>query len=62
VVDRINETLGTDVEPAYVDNPIPEEVYVHDTCADYSKLQAATGWEPRIAFADGIERVCEPYL
>ncbi|MFO7925587.1 MAG: NAD-dependent epimerase/dehydratase family protein [Halobacteriota archaeon] len=61
VVDLLNEELGTNVEPEYVENPIPESVYVHDTCADYSKLNAATGWEPEIDFETGIELVCSPY-
>jgi len=61
VVERLNEALGTDVAPTYVDNPIQESVYVEHTCADYSKLQAATGWEPEVSFEAGIERLCEPY-
>lgn len=61
VVAMINDELGTDVEPEYVDNPIPESVYVHDTCADVSKIRAETGWEPRIDFEEGIQRVCAQY-
>ncbi|MDR9381605.1 MAG: NAD-dependent epimerase/dehydratase family protein [Natronomonas sp.] len=61
VVDLLNAELGTNVEAEYVENPIPESVYVHDTCADYSKLNAATGWEPAIDFETGIELVCSPY-
>jgi UDP-glucose 4-epimerase len=61
VVAMINETLGTDVDPAYVENPIPEDVYVHDTCADISKIREATGWEPEIDLSEGIRRVCRPY-
>jgi len=61
VVDLVNDELGTDVEPTYVTNPIPEDVYVHDTCADASEFRAATGWEPEIGFREGIARVCEPY-
>ncbi len=61
VVEMINDELGTDVTPTYVENPIPEEVYVHDTLADYSKLREATSWEPEIDFEAGIRRVCEPY-
>ncbi|WP_248516875.1 NAD-dependent epimerase/dehydratase family protein [Salinarchaeum laminariae] len=37
------------------------DVYVHDTCADYSKMQEATGWEPEIEFEEGIEMVCRQY-
>ncbi|MBV0923146.1 NAD-dependent epimerase/dehydratase family protein [Halomicroarcula limicola] len=61
LVDVLNETLGADVDPVYEDNPIPEDVYVHDTCADYSKIHEATGWEPTISFEEGVERVCEQY-
>jgi UDP-glucose 4-epimerase len=61
VVDMLNDELGTDVEPEYVENPIREDVYVHDTLADASKIREATGWEPTISFEDGIQRVCEPY-
>ena len=61
VVAALNGELGTDVAPEYVENPIPESVYVHDTCADASKLRAATGWEPRVGFEEGIEMVCRQY-
>lgn len=62
VVDMINNVLGTDVQPDYVENPIPADVYVHDTCADYSKMRTATGWEPSIKLEEGVEKVCRPYL
>ncbi|MBX0285508.1 NAD-dependent epimerase/dehydratase family protein [Haloarcula salinisoli] len=61
LVDRINEALGTDVEPVYEDNPIPEDVYVHDTMADSTKIREATGWAPEISFDDGVEMVCSQY-
>ena len=61
VVALLNDELGTDVEPEYVENPIPEDVYVHDTCADFSKMHEATGWEPEIPFEDGLRRVCAQY-
>lgn len=44
VVDMLNDELGTGIEPEYIENPIPDSVYVHDTCADYSKMKAETGW------------------
>jgi len=61
VVEMINDELGTDVDPEYVENPIPDDVYVRDTCADPSKMRAETGWEPGIGFAEGIRRVCAQY-
>ncbi|WP_435349142.1 NAD-dependent epimerase/dehydratase family protein [Haloarchaeobius sp. HRN-SO-5] len=61
VVDLLNEELGTDIDPEYVENPIPDDVYVHDTMADISKIRAATGWEPEIGFEEGIAEVCRQY-
>lgn len=59
MVELINDELGTDIEPKYVENPF--EVYVHDTMADYSKFNKATGWEPQIDFEEGVRLVCEEY-
>jgi UDP-glucose 4-epimerase len=61
LVDRLNDELGTDIEPRYAENRIPEDVYVHDTMADPSKVRAATGWAPEIDFDEGIRRVCQQY-
>jgi UDP-glucose 4-epimerase len=60
MVAMINDVLGTEVEPVYVENPF--DIYVHDTMADVSKMKADTGWEPQISFEEGVEMVCEPYL
>ncbi len=62
VVEMLNEELGTDIEPEYIENPIPDEVYVHDTMADTTAMYEATGWEPEITFKKGIERVCRQYV
>jgi len=61
LVEYINEALGTNVKPVYEDNPIPEDVYVHDTMADASKMQEATGWKPKISFEEGVRLVCSQY-
>lgn len=60
-IELINDELDADVEPEYVENPIPSDVYVKYTCADTTKFRRATGWRPRIGFHRGIELVCEPY-
>ena len=62
VVELLNHELGQAIEPKYVENPIPESVYVHDTCADISKLRTETGWEPTIELKDGISELCTPYI
>jgi Nucleoside-diphosphate-sugar epimerases len=59
MIAMINEALDREIDPVYVANPLP--VYVHDTCADASKLQAATGWQPEVDFAEGVRRVCAAY-
>ncbi|ELZ14072.1 NAD-dependent epimerase/dehydratase [Haloterrigena salina JCM 13891] len=61
LVEMLNDELGTDIDPEYVENPIPDSVYVHDTCADSSKMREETGWEPQISLEEGVEQVCEPY-
>lgn len=60
MADLINDTLGTAVAPEY--EPIPLENYVHNTCADISKIHEQTGWTPQIDFAEGVRRVCAPYI
>ncbi|SDY77808.1 NAD-dependent epimerase/dehydratase family protein [Halopenitus persicus] len=59
MVTMINDALGTDVDPVYIECPFDD--YVHDTMADASKFREATGWEPEVGFEEGVELVCEPY-
>ena len=59
MVELINDALGTDIDPEYIECPF--DGYVHDTMADYSTFREATGWEPEIGFEEGVELVCEPY-
>ena len=62
LVERLNDLLDASVEPRFLENPIPEDVYVHHTCADASKLREETGWKPTVGFEEGLKRVCSPYL
>jgi len=62
VVDLLNDELKTSIKPEYVANPIPESVYVHDTCSDSSKIRKETGWQPKVQFLEGIKRVCSRYV
>jgi len=59
LVHRLHVVAG--VSPVALRVEIAEDVYVHDICADVSKMREATGWEPRIGFEEGIRRVCEQY-
>ncbi len=60
MIELINDELGTDVEPEYIDCPFDD--YVEHTCADPSKFSRATGWSPSINFEDGVKMVCQSYL
>lgn len=62
VVSNLNELLGTSVEPEYIDNPIPEHVYVHSQHSSFEKFAEETGWSPTVSFEEGLQSVCEPYL
>ena len=62
VVDMINEEMGTSIGTKYIQNPIPESVYIHDTCADSTKIYESTGWKPKIGLEEGIKQVCQYYL
>jgi len=55
MVAMINDALGTDIDPVYIECPF--DGYVHDTMADYSTFHEATGWEPEIGFEEGVELV-----
>ena len=61
VVEMLSEELQKDIQPEYIENPIPEEIYVHDTCADISRINNEVGWEPEVDFETGIELVCRQY-
>lgn len=61
LIEMLNNEFGTDVAPEYITNPIPEDVYVHDTMADASQLEQATGWKPKISLNDGLADVCDHY-
>lgn len=61
LVKMLNEELGTDIKPEYVENPIPDDIYIRDTCADSTKFTNATGWNPEIPLETGLKRVCSAY-
>lgn len=61
IIDMINQELGKDIEPDYIDNPIPENVYVERHNADSHRLERLIDWSPQISIEDGIQRVCDQY-
>lgn len=59
IVDKLNEKLGTDIEPEYVENPI--ENYVQSTRADIDKSKKVLGYEPKYDLAEGLDRIIDFY-
>jgi ADP-L-glycero-D-manno-heptose 6-epimerase len=45
IVAHLNQALGTQYEPEYIDNPYP--FYQDYTCADLSQTQSGLKWSPR---------------
>ncbi|WP_127341335.1 hypothetical protein [Halorubrum sp. 48-1-W] len=54
----VDDALGTEVDPAYLECPVDGPS--HDTMADASTFRVATGREPEIDFAEGVARVRAP--
>lgn len=54
IVDLLNEKLGTDLRPAYKENPIKN--YVRQTQAETTKARAL-GFEARVSLKEGIRRI-----
>lgn len=52
IVEKINKHLGTNISPAYVDNPIKN--YVQKTKADISLAKSELGYHPKYSLDEGI--------
>ncbi|MFB6147420.1 MAG: NAD-dependent epimerase/dehydratase family protein [Candidatus Nanohaloarchaea archaeon] len=59
VVEKLNEALGTDIEPEHVENP--RDKYVQATKADISKARERLGYEPDYSFEEGLEKAVKYY-
>jgi nucleoside-diphosphate-sugar epimerase len=58
LVGRLNDHLGTEIEPKY-DDPRPGDV--RHSHADVSKAERLLGYEPTVGFSDGLERTISYY-
>lgn len=61
VVELINDAFGKSIEPEYIENPIDDDIYVHDTCADTTRIEEEVGWEPEIGLEEGVKNLCDSY-
>lgn len=60
VVRTLNEKLGTSIEAEHVENPRGEK-YVKEHRADNAKARELLGWEPKVSFEEGVEKIVEFY-
>ena len=58
LVDALNETLGTDLDPIH-DDPRPGDV--RHSHADVSKAAELLGYEPGVGFEAGLARTVDYY-
>lgn len=58
LVNRLDELLGTDIEPIY-DDPRPGDV--RHSHADLSKASRLLGYDPDVGFDDGLQRTVEAF-
>lgn len=52
IIAMLNEALGTNLEPEYIDNPYP--FYQSYTCADLSQTRKSLSWSPRYSAKQAI--------
>ena len=59
LVEKLNEALGTDIEPEHIEHPRDNPVMA--TKADYSRAEVYLGYEPEYSFEEGLEKTVEYY-
>ncbi len=55
VVNLLNNALGTDIKPEYIENPVKN--YVAHTLADLTKVKAALGFRSEYSLEEGISEI-----
>lgn len=60
IIRMINEALGTDVTPTFIENPIGN--YVSNTLANTSLVRKLLGFRANITIEDGITKMVEHYV
>ncbi len=59
LVSKLNQTLGTEIEPKYIEMPVQN--YVMETLADISKSKEKLGFEAKIDLDTGLRNLLEYY-
>ena len=58
VIKTINNVMGTDHKPVYIENPITKG-YITQQQADLTKIARELGYQPKVAIEDGIREIVE---
>ncbi|MFB6208906.1 MAG: NAD-dependent epimerase/dehydratase family protein [Candidatus Nanohaloarchaea archaeon] len=59
LVEKLNNTLGTDIEPEHIEHPRDNPVMT--TRADNSRARKKLGWEPEVSLEEGLEKTHDFY-
>lgn len=59
IVEMLNKKLGKNIEPKHVKNPLSN--YVQNTLSDISKIKKDFGWQPKVSFDDGLDKIVAFY-
>jgi len=60
VVQHLNQELGTNIQPEFVENP-RGDAYIHEHRADTTKTENLLNWKPNHTFEEGIEKTVNYY-
>ncbi len=61
LVELIAESLDRDIQPEYIQNPIPDNVQINNTVTGHQKIRSQTGWKPEVRLEEEIEQMCSQY-
>lgn len=58
IVDLINQYMGKNITPTYIENPV-KETYVAGQHADIQKISDVLGYSPQVSLAEGVKAQVE---
>jgi UDP-glucose 4-epimerase len=59
LVEKLNQTLGTGIEPEHIEHPRDNPVMT--TKADNSRAREMLEWEPQVSFEEGLRKTYDYY-
>ncbi len=59
LVKKINNALGTSMQPQYIENSV--KMYIYTQKAEIKKARKMLDWEPKVSLDEGLKRTAEHY-